>query len=204
MTPGFPSIRREAVPWSKAQADGYLAAAAVGVLAGIVVAYGRMPLHLPGHKALWWIPPVLAARLLTGRRAGASVGALATIATTLSLGGRLAGGALAMPLVVLAGAILDVAVFFVQNRATEKWRVLLLLSSAAAAANLVCFVKRLWEPIGPFFSTSNIEDVSRVAVSYAVFGFIAGALGMALASAVMRICTADRRESASSPARRAR
>jgi hypothetical protein len=194
MTPGFPSIRREAVPWSKAQADGYLAAAAVGVLAGIVVAYARMPLHLPGHKALWWIPPVLAARLLTGRRAAASVGALATIATTLSLGGRLAGGALAMPLVVAAGAILDVAVFAVQNRATGKWRVLLLLCSAAAAANLVCFIKRLSEPIGPFFSTSNIEDVSRAAVSYAVFGFIAGLLGTALAYAAMRIRPADRAE----------
>jgi hypothetical protein len=198
MTLGFPSIKRKAVPWSKTQLDGYLSVAAVGVLAGIVVAYARMPLHLPGHKALWWIPPVLAARLLTGRRAGATVGALATISTTLSLGGRLAGGVVAMPLVILAGAILDVAVAAVQKRPVERWRLLLVLCSAATAGNLVCFIKRLGEPIGPFFSTNNIEDLMRAAISYAVFGFLAGALGTALAYVTMGILR--RRANVNSPA----
>ena len=182
---GSLSIRREAVLWSRAQADGYLTIAAVGLLAGMVVAYARMPLHLPGHKALWWIPPVLAARLLTRRQAGASVGASATIATTLSLGGHLAGGVIAVPLVMLAGVTLDMAAMAAERRPAAKWRVLPLLSSGGAAANLVCFAKRLFEPAGPFSSTSNVQDLLWAAVSYASFGVLAGTLGAAMAYAIL-------------------
>lgn len=185
MTPGFLSIKKEAGPWSKTQVEAYLAIAAVGVLAGILVTYARTPLHLPGHKALFWIPPVLAARLLSRRAVGASIGTLATILTTLALGGRLAGGAAAMPLVLLAGLVLDLAASAAQGQPELKWRTILLLSAAATAANLICCVKRVWEPTGPFLSATNLEDLLWTAASYTFFGFVAGAIGIAIAYAAM-------------------
>lgn len=185
MTPGFLSIKKEAGLWNKSQAEAYLAIAAVGVLAGILVTYARTPLHLPGHKALFWIAPLLAARLLSRRPAGASVGTLATILTTLALGGRLAGGAAAMPLVLPAGLVLDLAASAAQGQPELKWRTILLLSAAASAANLICCVKRVWEPTGPFFSATNLEDLLWMAGAYAFFGFLAGAIGIAIAYAAM-------------------
>jgi len=186
---GSPSIKNEPALWSKSQTEGYFAAAMVGVLAGIVVAYAQMPLHLPGHKALWWIPPVLVARLVTRRQLGASIGATTTVLTTLSLGGRLAGGVVAMPLVILAGVVLDVAANKVERRPKAILRAVLLLSTAGAAGNLICFIKRLLEPSGAFFSTDNLRDVSWAGTTHAVFGFAAGALGAILAYAIMGLLT---------------
>src|SRR5580700_5676750 len=105
-TLGYLSIERNRGPWSRAVSDGYLSAIAIGILAGIVVAFARTPIHLPGHKAILWMAPILATRLVTRSRAGASVGAFSTAITTLSLGGRIAGGIAMMPLVVLAGVVL--------------------------------------------------------------------------------------------------
>ena len=170
-----PSIKNDPTLWTKSQTEGYLATAMVGVLAGIVVAYARMPLHLPGHKALWWIPPVLLARLVTRRKLGASIGATTTVLTTLSLGGRLAGGVVGMPLVILGGVVLDVAANEVRRRPNAVLRAVLLLGAAGAAGNLICFIKRLLEPSGEFFSTGNLRDVSWAAMTHAVFGVSAGA-----------------------------
>lgn len=90
-----------------------------------------------------------------------------------------------MPLVILAGLILDVTASAALRRPIAKWRALLLLSSGAAAGNLVCFVKRLFESVGPFFSTSNIQDLRWAVMSYVLFGFLAGATGAAVAYAVL-------------------
>jgi hypothetical protein len=174
---GSPSIEKEAVRWSKADTEAYLAIVAVGMLTGIVVAYGRMPLHLPGHKVLWWMPAVLATRLLNRARAGATIGALATVITTLSLGGRLAGGVVMMPMVVVAGVILDAAIRFIDGHQISRWRAVFLLATAASAGNLVCFVKRIFEPAGAFFSVVNLTDLLTAASLYALFGFLAGLLG---------------------------
>ena len=187
---GSLSIKREAGLWSRPDASGYLAVAAVGVLAGIAVAYARLPLHLPGHKALLWIPPVLAARILTGRRFGGSAGALATLVTTLALGGRLAGSAAGAPLVVIAGFILDLAVSFTSRFKPPRLRVLLLLAASGGVANLICFVKRLFELNDAFYS-SNMEQLWRAAVSHFVFGFTAGALAALLTNTFKRIATED-------------
>lgn len=178
MTLGSLSIRREAAPWSKSVATGYLTTAAVGVLAGVVVAYARIPLHLPGHKALFWIPPILAARLLTRLRFGALVGALATAVTTLSLGGRLSGGGAGMSLVILAGIVLDAAASLTRPLRSTGWELFILFASAGALANLVCGAWRLFEPHGQFRSTGNIEELRLVALSHATFGLAAGALAM--------------------------
>jgi hypothetical protein len=183
---GYLSIEKRAVRWSRADANAYLAIAAIGVLAGVAVAFARTPLQMPGHKVLYWMIPVLAARLRTGARAGATAGALSAAATTLSLGGRIGGGGvIMMPMVVLAGVILDWAVESNERENPPLWRCLLFLSLAGAAANLACFVKRIFEPSGAVFSVGNLEDMLYVAGSYAFFGFVAGLLGALAGRAIL-------------------
>ncbi|HZL37443.1 MAG TPA: hypothetical protein VFC78_19150 [Tepidisphaeraceae bacterium] len=154
--------------------------AALGVLAGIAVAYARMPLHLPGHKVMSWMPVLLAGRLLTGARAGAATGTLLTILTTLALGGRLAGGVLLLPMVILAGVLLDCAAVFIERRKVPPWRALFFLALAGAAGNLACFVKRLAGPDGAIFSNAGAHALIAAAGSYALFGFLAGLSGAAV------------------------
>jgi len=99
------------------------ASVAVGVIAGLLVAHVRLNLGLPGHKALLWLPPILAARLLGRCRIGAAVGSAATGCTTFALGGNLAGGPLGLPLLVIAGIFLDLVIGALENRKTPVWLV---------------------------------------------------------------------------------
>ncbi len=184
--PGSLSTEKNRALWNSAALDEYLAVVAVGILAGIAVAYARTPLHLPGHKALFWMAPVLAARLVTHARAGASAGALATALTTLSLGGRISGGFMMAPLIILAGLVLDMAVQFAEHRKLAGWKWLLVLASAGLAGNLICFIKRLLDPVGAFFSTGNIDDLLLAAGLHATFGFIAGLIGAAAGYALLK------------------
>lgn len=186
MTPGFLSIRSEAGPWNKARLESYLAVCAVGILAGIAVAYGRMPLHLPGHKALLWMVPVLACRLITRQGAAASVGASATVITALLLGGRLAGGVTAMPLVIVAGIVLDLFAANVERNQVAGWRTLLILTFAGCAANLLCCLKRVFEPSGTFLSLASTLDLMQVIGFYALFGAAAGFIGGAIGLGIVR------------------
>ena len=175
--PGSLSTEKNRAPWNSALLDAYLSVIAVGILAGIVVAYARTPLHLPGHKAIFWIAPVLAMRLVTRAPAGASAGALATALTALSLGGRIAGGFVMAPLILLAGLILDLAVQLTERRNLTGWKWLLVLASAGLAGNLICFIKRLLDPLGAFFSTGNIDDLLLAGALHATFGLMAGLIG---------------------------
>jgi hypothetical protein len=183
---GSLSIERKRYPWSRAAAEGYLAVVAVGILAGIAVAFARTPIHMPGHKAIFWMAPILAAGLVTRARAGASVGAFSTAVTTLSLGGRIAGGIAMMPLVVVAGVVLDGAVQFGERRKLKRWQQVLMLALAGAVGNLICFVKRLFDPMGAFFSVGNFNDMLIGAGSHALFGFLAGLLGATAGYALLR------------------
>jgi hypothetical protein len=180
---GYQSTEKQSIPWSKAQAEAYLAMAAVGAIAGVVVAFAQTPLHWPGHKILFWLTPVLASRLVFKARAGASVGSSATVATTLLLGGRLAGGFAMMPLVILGGIVLDLAVLQSQRVQSSPAK-LLLLVSAATAVGLMCFIKRFFEPVGGFFSAGNLNDLAFAGLSWAFFGFLAGLLGLIAAGGI--------------------
>ena len=175
--PGSLLTERSRASWNSAVLDGYLSVVAVGILAGIVVAYARTPVHLPGHKVIFWMAPVLAARLVTRSRAGASAGALATALTTLSLGGRIAGGIVMAPLIVLAGVVLDLAVQMTERRKLGWGKFVLILASAGLAGNLICFVKRLLDPMGAFFSAGNIDDLFLAGGLHAIFGIVAGLSG---------------------------
>src|ERR1700722_4560754 len=114
-TPGSPLIAKKLARSNRADLDRYLFIVAVGILSGIAVTYARTPMHLPGHKALWWMAPILATRLLTRRRAGGSGGAIAAAVSTILLGGRIAGGTAYTPLIILAGGVLDLAVRFIER-----------------------------------------------------------------------------------------
>ncbi len=184
---GSLSIEKEAVRWSKTDTDAYLTVGAVGLLAGILVTFARMPLHMPGHKVLWWMTPVLTSRLLTRTKAGAITGALATALSTMLLGGRLAGGIIMMPMVVFAGALLDLTAGIVERSSVTRGRALLWFALAGTVGNLACSMNRLFEPLGGFFSARNINDLLWTAGSYAFFGFLAGLLGAAAGYAISRV-----------------
>ena len=131
MMPGFLSIEEKSIRWSRADSDVYLTSLAIGLFAGLVVTYARTPIHMPGHKVLFWMVPALACRLATHARAGASVSVLGTIVTTLLLGGELGGGWVMMPLILLAGVTLDVAAAMVERRKNLTLAMLPLLAMAA-------------------------------------------------------------------------
>jgi hypothetical protein len=183
--PGSLSIGKNPTRWNSALPEQVLSCAAVGVLAGVAVTFAQTPLHWPGHKAVFWIAPILAARLATRSRAGATIGASTTALTTFALGGRLAGGVLLMPLVIIAGVLLDWAAQVGQHRQLSAWRLIPWLALAGTAANLICFLKRLFDPaVGVFLSSGNLLDLLSAAGSYAIFGFLAGLIGAAAGSLI--------------------
>lgn len=189
--PGSPSIEKNPVRWNSSLSGSYESMAAIGVLAGIAVALTRMPIHLPGHKILLWVIPVLAARIVTRSHFGASIGALTTAITALCLGGRPGGGIALLPLIIPAGAVLDAAAQFVHRRYFAVWQRIPILGSAGLIANMICFLKRLFDPAGQLHSAANVNDLLIAASSHAFCGFLAGILGAtagyALLTAAQRI-----------------
>jgi hypothetical protein len=184
---GSLSIESDRAPWNSARSSAYLAVAAVGILAGILTAFARTPMHLPGHKALLWMAPIVAARLLTRTSGGASVGALATATTALILGGRIAGGVAMMPLVILAGLVLDISAGYGERHHFTWWKMGLLLAAAGVAGNLICLIKRLFDPMGSFWSVGNLEDLLMAGGWHGLFGFCAGLAGAGAAYLVSNL-----------------
>jgi len=162
-----------------------LTAAAVGAAAGLLAGQLRLHLGLPGHKVLFWLTPVLAARLILSGPAGATAGALAAAVATAAVGGNLAGSAVHLPLVGLAGMILDVTAHVAERRRLAAVWAIPLMGLAGAAANLVCFAKRL---LAPWWGEAGhtLWGVSVAPFSYALFGLLAGLLGATAAWLVLR------------------
>jgi len=158
-----------------------LASVAVGVLAGLVAAQVRLHLGLPGHKALFWMAPVLVARLLGRHPLGATVGASAAACTALGLGENLAGGLLYLPLVALAGTVLDVAAGLAERRHLSARWLVPLLGASGLAANVLCAAKRLLTPLKNTHFVFGVEGAWATVLSYALFGLLAGVGGAALA-----------------------
>lgn len=152
-----------------------LASISVGVIAGVFISFVRLKLGMPGHKAFFWMTPVLIARLRGKCKIGATAGGLFAAVTTYSLGANLAGGIIGMPLIIIAAVILDCAVNFVEKNKMSGPAMILLIGLAGLAANLVCLVKRMFLPAG--FSPHFILVLSGFwfrLFSYAFFGFISG------------------------------
>jgi len=147
----------------------------VGAAAGVLVAGVRLNLGLPGHKALFWIPVVIVARILSRCRVGATSGAAATALTTFALGGNLAGGPVGLPLVVVAGAFLDLVASSLERGKVPTRLHVPIIAAAAMLANLICLTRRLLLPAG--FGVHLLFDASGFwfrFCSYAFFGLAAG------------------------------
>jgi len=155
-------------------------------LAGLAAGSVRLGLGLPGHKAVMWMAPLVAARLIFRSPIGGSAGVLAASLGTMAAGGQMAGAAMHLPVVVLAGGVLDVAVHFIQRcRLGAVWAIPL-MGLAGLAANLVMLGKRLLAPsfqVHHFFWTSGL---AARCLSYAAFGLAAGLAGAGVGWAIAR------------------
>ncbi len=152
-----------------------LVSISVGVAAGIFIGGFRLHIGLPGHKALFWMPAVLIARLRGGCKAGTTAGALSAALTTHILGGNLAGGPTGLQMIALAGIIMDVLIDFLEKIRASAGLMILTIGLAGAAANLICLTKRMISPegISPHF-IFGISAFWFKLSSYAFFGLLSG------------------------------
>jgi len=159
-----------------------LASISVGIIAGILMAHVKLHLGIPGHKGLFWITPVLAARLLGRCKAGASAGTLAAAATCLGLGGHLGGGLLGLPLIALVGVFWDVVLHQLEQHPLPWFVMIPTISLLGAGGNLVVLGKRLLAPPGP--SPTHFLGLSGFGldvISYAVCGLVGGFIAIVIA-----------------------
>lgn len=186
---GFPLIEKNAGRWSRwlsrQRLRQLLAALVVGILAGLLSAHVRLHLGLPGHKALLWMTPVVACRLVYGFGGCAAAGTLAAGATTLAAGGSFAGSTLYLPLVAAAGAVLDAAVAFARRRRLAWLWTIPLTALAGLVANALCFVHRLGSPWREHLTLWGISGLWATGLSYAIFGLLAGLIGAAVAGFIL-------------------
>jgi len=193
--PGYQSTESVAARSSSlaaaAGAPALLGCAAVGALAGLLTAFMdslHLGLGLPGHKVLFWMPPLIIARLLLRHPIGATAGAGATAIACMGCGANIAGGPAYVPLIVLAGSVLDAAAGLAERRRLPFWLVIPLLGAAGAGGAMLCAVKRLMVPMPrPHLLLGAIPDPAASVIIYAFFGLIAGLLGAAIATGVLRL-----------------
>lgn len=153
----------------------------VGILAGLFMAHFRLGLGMPGHKAMFWLMPVIAARLLKPHTIGAASGACTAAVTSMALGGNLAGGFLFIPLVALAGGLIDVVILWSSHLKLSPWSLIPLLGVGGLAANLICAIKRILVPQLNHHQLLGLSGVTAQIMSYAIFGLLAGLVGATLA-----------------------
>jgi len=171
----------------------------VGVLAGLGVTFvNRLGLHvgLTGHKVMFWMPVLIVARLVTRHPIGATAGSAATAATCLGFGTNLAGTPLFMPLIVLAGSVLDAAAALAERRRLPLWLIIPIFGAAGMIGATLCAVKRLLSPSVKWHVLLGIPDPGASIISWAFFGLLAGLIGAALATGALRL---SRRKKAADP-----
>jgi len=186
---GFLLNVRRAGLWNRAagtrQLEMFVASVSTGILAGMLAASVRLHLGLPGHKALFWMTPVLLARLLGRCRVGTAAGAFSAACVALGLGGHVAGGAVGLPLIGFAGLVMDAMIHWLEQRGIRPVMMIPLIAVLAMGANLIAFGKRCLVPAGPNahylfgFSGPWVE-----ALSYAAFGMLAGLIAACAAALI--------------------
>jgi len=179
---------------------GLAVSLSAGVIAGCLAAGLKLHLGLPGHKALLWLTPVIAARLLGRCRTGATAGALTAAFVSIGMGGNLAGSASGLPFVGAAGALIDVTVAHLEARKASALVMIAAVAFSAMMANLLCCAKRLLLPIG--LTPHDVfggGDILMRPLSYALFGFLSGLIA-ATAAHLLRRQTPSQRAGASSRA----
>lgn len=190
MMRGFPLTGSEAGRWNSVvsglRPGALLPHLAVGLLAGLIMSQAHLHLGLPGHKILVWATPVVAARLLWPCPVGAIVGTASAAWATLVWGGSFAGGALFLPLVVMAGGLIDATAALARRRRLAAWQAVPLLGLGTMLASLFCLSKRLLVPSHNHHMLFGIPDPLASVLSYAFFGLLAGAGGALAALALIR------------------
>ncbi|MHC4742948.1 MAG: hypothetical protein ACYS8Z_13615 [Planctomycetota bacterium] len=157
-----------------------LVSISVGVMSGLFISLFRLKLGMPGHKAFFWMTPVLIARLLGKCKVGTTAGGFFAALTAYSMGANLAGGVIGMPIIILAGIMLDCVVNFAEKKRISGGRMIVLLGLAGMVGNLVCLAKRVILPTG--ISPHFILGVSGLwfrVLSYAFFGLLSGVVASA-------------------------
>ncbi len=151
----------------------------VGVFSGLFIALFHLNLGLPGHKAFFWMTPLLIVRLRGGCKIGTTAGSLFAAVTTYSLGANLAGGVLGMPIIGIAGMILDLAANYIEKNNYSFPLKALIIGFAGIVANLVCLSKRMILPegISPHFIMGFSGFWIRIC-SYAFFGLMSGVVAV--------------------------
>ncbi len=154
---------------------GLAVSLSVGIIAGCLAAGLKLHLGLPGHKALLWMTPVIAARLLGRCRVGTTSGMLTAAFVSIGMGGNLAGSLSGLPLVGAAGGLIDVTAAHLEKHKASALTTIAAIAFSAMLANLICCAKRLLLPTG--LTPHDIfgeADVLMRPLSYALFGFLAG------------------------------
>jgi hypothetical protein len=178
---GFLLTARKVGLWNRAVEDpqlrGAIISAVVGVFVGLFVSIVKLHIGVPGHKAVLWMTPILVTRLASRCKIGATVGSCSTAFTVFALGENLAGGIIGLPLIGLAGVILDYTVRMIEKVKFPVFLSILTLGFGAMTANIICLGKRLGMPLlagtHAFFIYSDL--LSRL-ISYALCGLLAGML----------------------------
>jgi hypothetical protein len=163
---------------------GLLVLGAVGLVAGLASGCLRLHLGLAGHKAMVWMAPVILVRLVARAPAGATVGSLAAGVGMLAAGGGPAGDAADLPVMGLAGALLDVVVGFVEGRRLPAAAAILAVGLAGLGANLVMLARRLLGPVFQSHSFLWASGADARLLSYASFGLAAGLIAATLAHVI--------------------
>ncbi len=147
----------------------------VGAITGLVIAFVRLKLGLSGHKTFMWLTPVLITRLRSGCKIGTAAGGLSTAVTTYSLGANMAGGLIGMPLIVIAGLILDWVISKLQRHKIYGIRMVIILTLAGGLVGLICLAKRMILPAGISAThTLGLSIFWGKMISYLIFGAMAG------------------------------
>jgi hypothetical protein len=96
MTHGYLLTGKKTDLWSNLLSREQLlatgAAAGVGVIAGMFMAHVKLDLGMPGHKAVFWMTPILIARILGKGKFGTTAGSLSAAFTSIAWGFGGCGG----------------------------------------------------------------------------------------------------------------
>ncbi len=152
-----------------------LVSISIGVLTGYVIAFAKLKLGMPGHKVFMWLMPVLIARLCGGSKIGTGAGGLSAAITTHALGANLSGGFIGMPLIFLAGTVLDCIIHTLEKNKFSIIYTIVAITLAGTVAGFICWLKRLILPSG--LSAHYLFGLSGFwfkLLSYLFFGTMAG------------------------------
>jgi hypothetical protein len=171
-------------PWQR------LAVGAVSTAGVIGFAAWKVPLGLPGHRALGWLTMLIAARLIAGRGWGASVGIVSAV-LVLALGIS-PDGIYGVADYAIAGVLIDATLTARPSIAHNALKLALLGAIVLLAVGWIAPLGRsltggipmaeLW----PSLVSVAGAGLSRLVVLDLAFGAVAGAMGWGLACALRR------------------